>query len=30
MIEKLGDVAKIEQQPRMEGKRMTSMLAPKT
>ena len=29
MIEKLADVAKIEQQPRMEGKRMTSMLAPK-
>jgi translation initiation factor IF-3 len=30
MIEKLVDVAKIEQQPRMEGKRMVAMLAPKT
>ena len=29
MIEKLTDVAKIEQQPRMEGKRMVAMLAPK-
>lgn len=29
MIEKLADIAKVEQQPRMEGKRMTSMLAPK-
>ena len=30
MIEKLVDIAKIEQQPRMEGKRMVAMLAPKT
>ena len=29
MLEQLADVAKIEQQPRMEGKRMTTMLAPK-
>jgi translation initiation factor IF-3 len=29
MIEKLIDVAKVEQQPRMEGKRMVAMLAPK-
>ena len=29
MLEKLTDVAKVEQQPRMEGKRMTTMLAPK-
>ena len=29
MMEKLADVAKVEQQPRMEGKRMTTMLAPK-
>jgi len=29
MIEKLADIAKIEQQPRMEGKRMVAMLAPK-
>jgi translation initiation factor IF-3 len=29
MIEKLVDVAKVEQQPRMEGKRMVAMLAPK-
>jgi translation initiation factor IF-3 len=29
MIEKLTEVAKVEQQPRMEGKRMVAMLAPK-
>jgi len=29
MIEKLADVSKVEQQPRMEGKRMVAMLAPK-
>jgi translation initiation factor IF-3 len=29
MIEKLADVAKVEQQPRMEGKRMVAMLAPR-
>ncbi len=29
MLEKLIDTAKIEQQPRMEGRRMTTMLAPK-
>jgi translation initiation factor IF-3 len=29
MLEKLADIAKVEQQPRMEGKRMTTMLAPK-
>ena len=30
MLEKLVDIAKIEKPPRMEGKRMTAMLAPKT
>jgi translation initiation factor IF-3 len=30
MVEKLGDVAKIEKAPSMEGKRMTAMLAPKS
>ena len=29
MMERLADIAKVEQQPRMEGKRMTTMLAPK-
>jgi len=29
MLEKLTDIAKVESQPRMEGKRMTTMLAPK-
>jgi len=29
MVEKLGDLAKIEKAPSMEGKRMTAMLAPK-
>ena len=28
-LEKLGDLAKIEKNPSMEGKRMTAMLAPK-
>ena len=30
MLKKLDDLAKIEKQPSMEGKRMTAMLAPKT
>jgi translation initiation factor IF-3 len=30
MLERLADIAKVEQQPRMEGKRMTTMLAPKS
>jgi translation initiation factor IF-3 len=29
MLEKLADIAKVEQAPRMEGKRMVAMLAPK-
>ena len=29
MLEKLADVSKVEQAPRMEGKRMVCMLAPK-
>jgi translation initiation factor IF-3 len=29
ILEKLADVCKVEQPPRMEGKRMTAMLAPK-
>jgi len=29
MLEKLVDLAKIEKEPRMEGKKMTAMLAPK-
>jgi translation initiation factor IF-3 len=29
MVEKLVDLAKVEKEPRMEGKRMTAMLAPK-
>ncbi len=29
ILEKLVDVCKVEQAPRMEGKRMTAMLAPK-
>jgi translation initiation factor IF-3 len=29
MMEKLADISKVEQQPRMEGKRMVCMLAPK-
>ena len=29
MMEKLADIAKVEQAPRMEGKRMVCMLAPK-
>jgi translation initiation factor IF-3 len=29
MLEKLTDVAKVEQAPRMEGRRMIAMLAPK-
>ena len=30
ILEKLGDLAKVEKAPTMEGKRMTAMLAPKT
>ena len=30
MLEKLVDLAKVEKEPRMEGKRMTAMLAPKS
>ena len=29
ILEKLGDSCKVEQPPRMEGKRMSTMLAPK-
>jgi translation initiation factor IF-3 len=29
ILEKLADVCKVEQQPRLDGKRMTAMLAPK-
>jgi translation initiation factor IF-3 len=30
MLEKLVDLAKVEKEPRMEGKKMTAMLAPKS
>ena len=30
ILEKLGDLAKVEKNPSMEGKRMTAMLAPKS
>jgi translation initiation factor IF-3 len=29
ILEKLADIAKVERPPSMEGKRMTTMLAPK-
>jgi translation initiation factor IF-3 len=30
MVEKLADVSKVEQMPRMEGKQLIALLAPKT